>query len=64
MKAETLLPLGKLDPGLAEPEVPLDLNAPPNPGGMILSGSTWCFQAWFTDGTTSNFTDGLSITFQ
>ena len=25
MKAETLLPLGKLDPGLAAPEVPLDL---------------------------------------
>lgn len=25
MKAETLLPLGKLDPGLAQPEAPLDL---------------------------------------
>ena len=25
MKAETLLPLGKLDPGLAQPESPLDL---------------------------------------
>ena len=24
MKTETLLPLGKLDPGLAAPEVPLD----------------------------------------
>ena len=27
MKAETLLPLGKLDPGLAAPEAPLDLDA-------------------------------------
>ena len=27
MKAETLLPLGKLDPGLAQPEAPLDLAA-------------------------------------
>ncbi len=27
MKAETLLPLGKLDPGLAQPEAPLDLSA-------------------------------------
>ena len=27
MKAETLLPLGKLDPGLAKPEAPLDLGA-------------------------------------
>jgi len=26
MKAETLLPLGKLDPGLAQPEAPLDLS--------------------------------------
>jgi len=26
MKAETLLPLGKLDPGLAKPEAPLDLD--------------------------------------
>ena len=26
MKAETLLPLGKLDPGLAQPESPLDLS--------------------------------------
>ena len=29
MKAETLLPLGKLDPGLARPEAPLDLGAVP-----------------------------------
>ena len=27
MRAETLLPLGKLDPGLARPESPLDLAA-------------------------------------
>ena len=30
MKAETLLPLGKLDPGLAKPEAPLDLTEVPN----------------------------------
>ena len=27
MLAETLLPLGKLDPGLAAPEVPLDVSS-------------------------------------
>jgi hypothetical protein len=33
----------------------------------ILPGETWNFQAWYRDlnpGTTSNFTDGISITFQ
>ena len=28
-----------------------------------LAGETWYFQAWFNDGATSNFTDGLSVTF-
>ncbi|MGE0484220.1 MAG: TIGR03617 family F420-dependent LLM class oxidoreductase [Gammaproteobacteria bacterium] len=35
MKTETLLPLGKLDPGLAVPESPLDLAAVPREAGVI-----------------------------
>lgn len=35
MKAETLLPLGKLDPGLAKPEVPLDLSATPRDAAQV-----------------------------
>ncbi|MCP3920053.1 MAG: PKD domain-containing protein [bacterium] len=27
-------------------------------------GDTWNFQGWFRDGQTSNFTDGLSVTFE
>jgi hypothetical protein len=46
----------------------LDLPNTPTPGGnvAIQSGETWNFQAWFRDnnpGQTSNFTDGLVITF-
>lgn len=46
-----------------------DLTAVPSPSGPILTmpGMTWNFQAWFRDsgpmGATSNFTDGLEITF-
>ena len=38
-------------------------------GGLILSGSTWYFQAWFRDivaspcGTKANLSNGLGITF-
>ena len=46
----------------------LDLTDTPQPTGSvsILPGETWNFQAWFRDnnpGPTSNFTDGVSITF-
>jgi hypothetical protein len=47
----------------------LDLTQTPRPGGnvAIQPGETWLFQGWFRDqnpGNTSNFTDGLSVTFQ
>ena len=41
-------------------------NLPVSPPSEILPGETWNFQAWFRDmnpGLTSNFTDGVSITF-
>ena len=46
----------------------LDLTDTPQPTGSvsIMPGETWNFQAWFRDmnpGPTSNFTDGISITF-
>ena len=45
----------------------VDLTAiPVNPPTAVLPGDTWNFQAWFRDnnpGLTSNFTDGVSITF-
>ena len=45
--------------------IPVDLTALPVwPNQAVLPGETWNFQAWFTDGSTSNFTDGLTITFQ
>ena len=47
----------------------LDLDATPTPLGFIslVAGQTYHFQAWYRDanpGPTSNFTSGLSITFQ
>jgi hypothetical protein len=47
----------------------IDLGQHPSPTGFVQVGvgETWNFQAWFRDanpGVTSNFTDGLSITFQ
>ncbi len=46
----------------------VDLNAiPVNPPQPALAGETWNFQCWFRDNNpalTSNFTDGLSVTFQ
>jgi hypothetical protein len=48
--------------------VTLDLTAFPQPGGThgVMPGETWNFQCWYRDanpGPTSNFTDGISITF-
>lgn len=46
--------------------VPVDLESLPQPGGAhdVLPGETWHFQAWHRDGATSNFTGGVSVTFQ
>ncbi|MEC8513337.1 MAG: hypothetical protein VX015_14435 [Planctomycetota bacterium] len=49
-------------------ELPIDLQAIPQGGGTAATnpGQTWNFQAWFRDGVGagSDFTDGISITFQ
>jgi hypothetical protein len=51
-------------------ELNLDLSAIPTPLGPMaaLPGATWYFQAWFRDfapfGPTSNFTDGVELTFR
>ena len=44
----------------------LDLTDVPFPPGSysILAGDTWNWTTWFRDTGTSNFTDGVSITFQ
>ena len=42
-------------------DVPAVLPNPP--GGVITSGQTWHFQLWYRDGTASNFSDALSVTF-
>ncbi|QDV06015.1 hypothetical protein Poly30_15190 [Planctomycetes bacterium Poly30] len=50
--------------------LPINLNQIPQPNGFVSAapGQTWNFQAWYRDssptGPTSNFTDGLAITFQ
>ena len=51
-----------------EMSLQLDLNNTPTPGGIVAiqPGETWHFQAWFRDSNpnqTSNFTDGVLITF-
>lgn len=40
----------------------LDLNAVPR-FGSIMAGDTMNFQAWYQDGSTSNFSDALEVTF-
>lgn len=54
-------PLGRM-------ELALDLTAiPTNPPAPVMPGETWSFQAWFRDrnpGSTTNFTDGVAVTFQ
>jgi hypothetical protein len=48
----------------------IDLNTMPQPNGAVaaVAGDTWNFQAWYRDAVggvpTSNFADGLEITFQ
>ena len=42
-------------------DVPAVLPSPP--GGIINTGSTWHFQLWYRDGASSNFSNGLSVTF-
>jgi hypothetical protein len=48
----------------------LDLTSTPTPTGFVSvqSGETWSFQTWFRDAVggqaTSNFSDGLEVTFQ
>ena len=48
--------------------IPVDLNNLPRPNGTVAvqAGETWNFQCWYRDknpGTTSNFTDGVSVLF-
>ena len=46
--------------------LPLDLGNLPPPAGQILPGETWNFTCWFRDanpGATSNFADGVSVSF-
>ena len=49
--------------GAMGPFTPDLQNLPNPPGGSVMSGETWGFQAWFRDGATSNFTDAVSFTF-
>lgn len=45
--------------------ISVDLTALPRAGGthMVQAGETWNFQAWHRDGSSSNFTEGRSVTF-
>jgi hypothetical protein len=48
--------------------ITVDLSQLPRPNGMVVvqAGETWNFTCWFRDknpGTTSNFTDGVAVTF-
>lgn len=48
--------------------IQVDLNALPRPMGQppiiaVQPGETWNFQCWHRDGSSSNFTDGLTVTF-
>jgi hypothetical protein len=46
---------------------PVDLNAPRSPAGLILPGSTWCFQVWFKDAGGAagySFSDAYEVMFQ
>jgi len=45
--------------------IDVDLSALPIWGGTAVQpGEWWYFQGWFSDGATSNFTDGLVVQFQ
>ncbi|MEL6712840.1 MAG: hypothetical protein AAFP86_03660, partial [Planctomycetota bacterium] len=60
----------QLASGAGEVDALVDLTNLPQPSTTVsvLSGETWYFQAWYRDsllGTpTSNFTDGLRVTFE
>ncbi|MCP3919990.1 MAG: hypothetical protein GY711_31055 [bacterium] len=42
-----------------------DVNSSPNLSGLgIVDGDTWSFQYWTRDGTTSNFSNGLAVSFR
>jgi len=46
-------------------DVDVDTNAlPMNPDVAVQPGETWHFQCWHRDGSTSNFSNGLALTFQ
>jgi hypothetical protein len=42
----------------------LGLPSPTSGGSIIQPGSSWYFQAWFRDGSSSDLSDGLQIDFQ
>lgn len=49
---------------MGEFAIPVDLSGLPVwRHQAALAGETWNFQAWFKDGASSNFSDGLSISF-
>lgn len=50
--------------GVMGPFTPDILSLPNPPGGTVMAGETWGFQTWFRDGSASNFTDAMSVTFQ
>jgi len=37
---------------------------PLEPPHTVMAGETWCFQVWVSDNGSSNFTDGVSVTFR
>ena len=45
--------------------IDIDLTQLPRPAApqAVLAGETWRFQAWYRQGNTSNFTDGVAVTF-
>ncbi|MDF1837538.1 MAG: S8 family peptidase [Planctomycetota bacterium] len=67
------MPIGRLNAQIrnsgatGEFEVPVDLTSiPVLPAAPVVAGETWNFQGWFRDQdptSTSNFTNGVSITF-
>ncbi|MCP3920687.1 MAG: hypothetical protein GY711_34605 [bacterium] len=55
--------IGALNTGAANVDV--DTNAlPTTPIAVAQPGETWNFQAWYRDGGTSNFTNGVAVLFQ
>ena len=45
--------------------LPIDLTDMPDPtSGTVQVGETWNFTAWFRDGSTNNFADGVAVLFQ